>query len=157
MEQKPDIFDRIMSWGIMRPFQPLYQKYKEPLLYLFFGGLTTLLSIVLFWLLTQPLHMGALIANVLGWIVCVAFAYATNRTWVFREKAQDLRGILREILSFFAGRLGTLGMEEVMLWLGIDLLGINSMTVKVVAQVFVIVGNYFISKWFVFTDSSQRA
>ena len=46
--EKPDLFDRIMSWKLLRPLQPFYRKYKEPLLYLFFGGLTTLLSIFLY-------------------------------------------------------------------------------------------------------------
>ena len=49
-ERYPDIFDRIMDLGIMKPFKPFYIKYKMPLLYLFFGGLTTVLSIFLFWL-----------------------------------------------------------------------------------------------------------
>lgn len=150
MEPKPDIFDRIMALPLMRPLRPIYQKYKEPLLYLFFGGLTTLLSIGLFWLFTQPLGMRVLPANALGWILCVLFAYGTNRTWVFQDRAGSTSGILREALAFVGGRVGTLLLEEAVLWLGIDLLGRNGMTVKVFAQVLVVVGNYVISKWFVF-------
>ena len=47
--EKPDIFDRIMAWGVLKPLQPFYQKHKEPLLYQFFGGLACLLSIISFW------------------------------------------------------------------------------------------------------------
>lgn len=150
--KKPDIFDRIMSWRMLKTVQPFYQRFREQLLYLFFGGLTTFLSIFLFWLLTERLSMNALVANVIVWVICVLFAYVTNRTWVFKEKAHDTSGIAWECISFFAGRLGTLALEELVLWIGIDCLGIHGMVVKVVAQVLVIVGNYVISKWFVFRD-----
>ena len=148
--EKPDLFDRIMSWKLLRPLQPFYRKYKEPLLYLFFGGLTTLLSIFLYWLFAHPLGLDPLVANIISWILCVAFAYVTNRTWVFADKAHDPKGILREAASFTAGRLATLGMEELVLWLGIEVLHIHDIAVKVVAQILVIVGNYVISKWVVF-------
>lgn len=158
-----DIFDRIMSWRLLKPLQPFCKRFKEQLLYLFFGGLTTLLSIFLFWLFIEPFGMDALVANVIGWIICVAFAYITNRMWVFKDKAHGAAGVIRECAAFFAGRLGTLGLEELVLWIGIDKLGIDSMVVKVFAQVLVIVGNYVISKLFVFrkktadTKSGQNA
>ena len=149
-EEKPDVFDRIMSLQLLRPLQPFYHKYKEPLLYLFFGGLTTLLSIFLYWLFAHPLGLAPLVANIISWILCVAFAYVTNRTWVFADKAYGLKGILREAVSFAGGRLVTLGLEELLLWLGISVLGIPDLPVKIAAQVLVIVGNYVISKFFVF-------
>ena len=148
-----DCFDRIMAWRFLKPLQPFYKKFKEQLLYLFFGGLAFLLSIGLFWLFTEPLGMIVHTANVLDWILVVIFAYLTNRTWVFKDKARGLAGIARECGSFMLGRLGTLGLEEAVLWLGIDVLGLNSMAVKLAAQVLVIVGNYLISKFIVFRKS----
>ena len=133
----------------------LYERYREPLLYLFFGGLTTLLNLILFWVLTEPFSVPALTANVIDWVICVIFAYVTNRTWVFQQKARDRAGILREFAGFVAGRLGTLGLEELMLYIGIDRLRLPAMIVKTAAQVLVVVGNYVISKWFVFRDSSE--
>ena len=150
MNQKPDFFDRIMAWGFLKPLQPFYRKYKEPLLYLFFGGLTFFLSIGLYWLFAHPLKLDPLIANGISWIICVAFAYITNRTWVFTQKAHDGQGIIREAASFTAGRIATLVLEELILWLGITVLGINDIVVKIIAQVLVIIGNYVISKWLVF-------
>lgn len=150
MENRPDIFDRIMSLRPLEPLRPFYEKYKEPLLYLFFGGLTFLLSIFLFWLLAHPLGLDPLIANAVSWILCVAFAYVTNRTWVFKNKARGAAPVAREAASFAAGRLVTLGLEELILWLGIRVLGMNDLAVKIVGQVIVIVGNYVISKFFVF-------
>ena len=151
-----DIFDRIMSWKLLSPLQPFYRKYKEPLLYLFFGGLTFFLSIGLYWLFAHPLRLAPLVANALSWIICVAFAYVTNRTWVFKEKAHDSRGIAREAAAFVLGRVATLVLEEAVLWLGISVLGVSDIAVKVVAQVLVIVGNYFISKLFVFRKDGKH-
>ena len=145
-----DIFDRIMALRILRPLQPFYRKYKEPLLYLFFGGLTFFLSIGLYWLFAHPFGIEPLFANIISWVLCVAFAYVTNRTWVFTQKAHDSKGVIREAATFAAGRLATLGMEELILWLGITVLDINDIVVKIIAQILVIIGNYVISKWFVF-------
>ena len=147
---KPDIFDKIMTWRIFKPLQPFYQKHKEVLLYLFFGALTFFLSVALFWVFINPMGMPALPANVLVWIICVIFAYLTNRTWVFADKAHDAKGVVLECFSFMLGRLGTLALEEAVLWIGIDLLHMNSMAVKIAAQVLVIIGNYLISKLIVF-------
>lgn len=149
-----DIIDQIMSTHLLRPLYPLYRKFKEPLLYLFFGGLTFFLSIGLYWLFAHPLKLDPLLANGISWIICVAFAYVTNRTWVFTQKAHDGPGIVREALSFAVGRLATLGMEELVLWLGITVLGINDLVVKIIGQVLVIIGNYVISKCLVFKTRS---
>ena len=146
----PDIFDRIMAWRVLKPLLPFYQKYKEPLLYLLFGGLTTALSVAFFWLLVYPCGMQALIANIITWIVCIAFAYITNRTWVFKDKAYGAAGVVRELFSFTLGRLATLGLEELILWIGIDLMSLNTLAVKIIAQILVIIGNYVISKFLVF-------
>ncbi|MBR3554956.1 MAG: GtrA family protein [Oscillospiraceae bacterium] len=139
-----------MALRWLRPLRPFYEKFKEPLLYLFFGGLTTLLSIFLYWLFAHPLGLPPLVANVISWVLCVAFAYVTNRSWVFRNKARGAKGILREAASFTAGRLATLGLEELILWLGIAVLGVGDLAVKIAAQVLTIVGNYVISKFLVF-------
>lgn len=153
---KPDIFDRIMSLRLLRPLQPLYRKYKEQLLYLFFGGLTFLLSISVFYLLVNVLRMNELVANVIDWVICVVFAYVTNRTWVFQSAAAGAKGICREAASFGLGRLATLGLEELLLWAGIDLLDLNSLLVKIVAQAAVIIGNYVISKFLVFAGKKRK-
>ena len=137
--------------------QEFFRKYKEQILYLFFGGLTTVLSVSLFWLLTGPMSMDPLIANVIDWVVCVLFAYLTNRTWVFESSIRGPGGIVKEMSSFFLGRVGTLLMEEIVLWAGISLLKIHPLPVKIAAQVLVVIGNYVISKWFVFRNEDKQA
>ena len=128
----------------------LFQKYREPLLYLIFGGLTTIVSIVSYAACERILGMDPLVANIISWILAVSFAYVTNRKWVFESRAVGTGPVLREIVSFFGGRLATLGLEEVMLWVGIRLMGLDSLLVKLIAQIAVILSNYVISKVFVF-------
>ena len=83
MEEKRDIFDRLMHLPVLNIFEPFYKKHKEVLMYLFFGGITFFLNIALYAWLDGMLGINALIANVICWVVCVLFQYFTNRTWVF--------------------------------------------------------------------------
>lgn len=151
-----DIFDRIMGLPGLRHFYGLYAKYKSVLLYIFFGGLTTVISIGSFALCNQWLMVNELIANVISWICAVSFAYATNRVWVFRSSAKGARQILSEALSFFSGRLVTLGIEEVMLLVFVTMARMNGMVIKVIAQFVVLVLNYFISKLVVFRSKAGK-
>lgn len=158
-EQLPeprDIFDRIMGLPGLRRFYGLYAKYKSVLLYLFFGGLTTVISIASFWGCVSLLEINELVSNVISWICAVSFAYATNRVWVFQSTAKGVRQRISEAASFYSGRLVTLGIEELMLLVFVTLLHGNGMAVKVIAQIVVLVLNYFISKLVVFRSRSGR-
>lgn len=138
-----------MGLKIFSPIQPFYKKYKEALLYLLFGGLTTLISIFVFWLFSEALGMNELAANLISWVLAVLFAFLTNKTWVFQSTSRE-QGFWGLMLSFYAGRLATLAVEELLLLVFISWLGFNSMLVKVLAQIVVIVLNYVISKLLVF-------
>lgn len=131
-------------------FEDFYKKHKEVLLYLFFGGLTTIVSIASYSYCDVVLGMNPLIANVISWILAVLFAYVTNKIWVFDAQNNMFGDLAREIASFFLGRLFTLLVEEAILFMGITMLGLNSIAVKVVAQFIIIVLNYIISKLLVF-------
>ena len=75
----------------------LMKKYREILLYLVFGVLTTLCNIVSYFALNDLLHIHYLVANALAWVLSVLFAYLTNRTWVFESKSQGFSAIAREM------------------------------------------------------------
>lgn len=78
-----DIFDKLMSLLFFNIFDPFYKKHKEVLLYLFFGGLAFVVSIASYGFFNITLGINELIANILSWVLAVAFAFATNRIWVF--------------------------------------------------------------------------
>lgn len=157
MERKKDIFDKLMELPGLRYFQPLYEKHREVLLYIFFGGLTFLVSIFTFALFNVAMGMNELIANVLSWIIAVLFAFFTNRIWVFAAPTSTFAEFVSQMAAFFGGRLVTLVIEEVILLVFITLLGFDSMVVKVAAQVIVIVLNYVISKLVIFKKSEDKA
>ncbi|WP_034487240.1 GtrA family protein [Butyrivibrio fibrisolvens] len=150
LEQKKDIFDRIMSLPVLNIFEPFYKKHKEGLLYLFFGGLAFFLSIFLYWFMYSVMHLNELVNNTIDWIICVAFQFFTNRTWVFDGKVDNNRAFLVQAGSFTLGRLFTLVVENVLLFIFITLLGFAQMPVKLAATFVVIALNYVISKLFVF-------
>lgn len=150
MQEKKDIFDRLMGLPGLNLFEDFYKKHKEVLLYLFFGGLTTVVSIASYSYCDVALGMNPLIANVISWILAVLFAYVTNKIWVFDAQNNTFGDLTREIASFFLGRLFTLLVEEAILFVGITMLGLNSIAVKVVAQFIIVVLNYIISKLLVF-------
>lgn len=149
-KKERDIFDRIMSLGLFDFIRPFYEQHKEILLYLFFGGLTFVVSISSYALCEYQLNFLPLVANIFSWILAVTFAYITNRIWVFTDTADGFIPVIRECAAFFEGRLATLALEEIILYVGVSVLTFHSLLVKIIAQILVIVSNYFISKLFVF-------
>ena len=152
---KLDIFDRIMLLPGLRLLYEPYKRYKSILLYIFFGGLTTVVSIGSFTLFDLWLHMDPLIANVLSWILAVLFSYVTNRIWVFESRKTGAL-VFKEMASFFAGRLVTLGIEELLLLVFVTMLSFNSVLVKTLGQIVVLVLNYLISKFLVFSKGRNN-
>ena len=146
MDEKRDIFDRILSLRLFRPLYPFYKKHREVLLYLFFGALTTAVSWGSFYLFHYPIGWNEHIANLLSWVAAVLFAFFTNRTWVFSARGN----ILREMLLFFTARLTTLGVEEVFLLVFTTLLEKEAMPVKIMGNLLVLTLNYVFSKLIVF-------
>lgn len=164
----PDIFDRLMSKGWLKKFEPLYSLHKEIIMYLFFGGCTTLVGIIFFAIPIKLISLPDLtvfgitvdtsvqVSNVISWICAVTFAYITNRTWVFAEKAYGAKAIAAECAAFFAGRFLTLIVENILLNLSTKTLGMNEIAAKIVVSVVTIILNYIISKLFVFKGNKTE-
>ncbi len=130
----------------------MYRRYKELILYVFFGALCTVVSIGSFAWCDVIMHMDPLIANIISWILAVTFAYVTNSLWVFEAKPRGIKEMFRQATAFYGGRVLTLAMEELILLIFINGLGLPSVAVKVAAQVAVLIANYIISKCIVFRE-----
>ena len=135
--------------------QAFWSKYKEQIMYLFFGVLTTVVSFVSYGVLTRLLAMHYLGANILSWVTAVLFAYFTNRKMVFGSQARGFTARMREFLSFVAGRLFSAIVDMALMYASIDLLGINDMLAKAVITVIVVVLNYIASKYFAFRKNNN--
>lgn len=145
-----DIFDRLMTLPLLRRFQPLFAAHREGLLYLFFGGLTTLVGVGSYAVFQEVFSINELVANFFSWILAVAFAFVTNQKWVFRDGESGNEGLMQRLTAFYAGRVATLLVEEAIIAVFVTALGLPGIPVKIAAQVVVILLNYIISKLFVF-------
>ena len=130
----------------------MYFKYKEIVNYLIVGGLTTLVSLGVYYGLVytvldpdKPLQLQT--ANIASWIAAVTFAYFTNRKYVFESKSPNM---LQEAIKFYLARIGSLLMDMGIMFVGVTLMGMNDKYVKLFVQVVVTVANYVFSKLFVF-------
>ncbi|ETY74865.1 GtrA family protein [Lactiplantibacillus fabifermentans] len=128
----------------------LYTKYKSVILYLFWGGVTTILNIVSFYVFKNNLNINYQVANVMAWFITVLVAFLTNKSWVFGSKFRSLANFIHELLYFYLARIATLVLEMIILYIGISLLKQSDILVKIIDNVFVIVTNFFLSKYFIF-------
>ncbi len=126
-------------------------------LYLVFGGLTTLVSILAFWI--SDLFFGAeyiTLSTVIKNIAGIIFAYITNRIYVFKSKNTSSKAKVQEFVLFVITRVATLFVD---IWL-IGLLtvnaGIHQNIGTVITSVVVIVLNYVASKLYIFTPKDKE-
>ena len=141
----------------MTEIKNLLIKYKEQILYLFFGGCTTVVNIVVFALCSDILHMELLVSNFMAWVLAVFFAYITNKIWVFESKTETLNELVKEIGSFVFARVVTLLIDMLIMYFGVEILFINKMIIKVLANIVVIVANYVFSKLFIFKKAQVKS
>ena len=128
----------------------LWRKYKEIILYIFFGGLTTLVNIIGYYFLSRIINIDYLTSNVIAWFCSVVFAYLTNKIWVFEKKIYTFRYVCKEFTWFFACRLFSGGLDMSFMWLGVTVLKLNDLLVKIWTNIVVIIVNYLFSKLIIF-------
>lgn len=134
----------------MKQLKELYGKYIHILAYLFFGVCTTLTNMLVFWLCNFQLGLETVPSTILAWIAAVLFAYLTNRKWVFHSEASGASKILIEIFNFFACRIATGLVDWIGMWVLVDLMHFNSMLIKFILNIAVIVLNYIASRLIIF-------
>ena len=133
-------------------------KHREIIVYLFVGGLTTVISWAAKFLWNFAFYDGTafptvtqnFILSAVNWVAGVAAAYPMNRRWVFQSKNPQ---ILKEATGFVMSRVATLGLDIVVMQV-LVLIGVNLYVATVISAVLVIVGNYVISKFFIFKKNA---
>ena len=140
----------------MKKLIELYKKYEEVINYLVMGGLATVVNLgvkyaLLFTILDAENPTQLQISVIVSWIAACLFAYFTNRIIVFKSKSKH---VIKEFLSFISARIFTLGLEMLIMFVFVTALKLNSdlwvIIWSIVAQIVVIVANYFFSKLFIF-------
>lgn len=136
----------------MEKIKELYKKYEEVITYLITGVLTTIISLIVYYIcvytIFNPENAFLLqCANIISWVISVTFAYVTNRIFVFKSKEKN---ILKEGTKFYCARISTLVLDMVFMWLTVTIFGWNDKLMKIIDNIVVIIINYIISKFLVF-------
>lgn len=134
----------------MAKIRELIGKYWDVLSYLFFGGLTTLVNFLVYFPVHYWLGLSASVSNAVAWVVAVTFAFLTNKPFVFRSHDWSMKTVLPELGKFVGCRVASGVAETLILLVCVDILGWNGVIWKVISSIFVIVANYFGSKFLVF-------
>lgn len=139
---------------MVEKIKSLCVKYRELIVYVIVGGLTTLVSwaakfawnFIFYGGTAYPTELQAVILSTVEWVAGVAFAYPTNRRFVFQSKDPE---IFKECIKFVLSRVSTyllsVGLNVLLTWLGV-----NVYVTTIVAAVAVVIANYVISKLLVF-------
>ena len=138
--------------SLKRNIKNLIRKYWDILSYLFFGGLTTLVNFLVYFPLLNWLHLSATVSNIIAWAVAVAFAYLTNKPFVFKSHDWSAKTVWPELTKFVGCRIGSGVLETVILLLCVDILGWNGNVWKLLTSILVVILNYIGSKLLVFRN-----
>ena len=138
----------------MKKIRDLWNQYRELILYLIFGGCTTLVNIVVYFVFSR-LHFGTELSTIFAWFFSVLFAYITNRIFVFQSRAKGIPAVLKETLSFFSCRLATGILDLAIMVAFVDYWHFNDLIIKILSNVIVIILNYIVSKLWIFRKKAQ--
>lgn len=148
-----------------KKIQSFYFKHEEVLLYIFYGGLTTVVSFIT---KLVPLYLAnketmgdfytvySAGCAVFSWICAVTFAFFTNRAYVFKSTAKTRKAFWTEFINFYIGRLASLGIDTLLTAVFIGWLRWSAFWVTLAAQIIILIINYVISKVFVFKETENK-
>ena len=140
----------------MAKVKELALKYRSLALYAVFGVLTTLVNMAAYWLCFDVLGIPNVPSVVIAWVLAVAFAFITNKLWVFESRSFDAKTLRHEIPTFFGARLLTGLLDVLVMYLAVDVLKGNALVWKLVSNVIVIVLNYAASKLIIFKKKEEQ-
>lgn len=136
---------------LMNKIKELIVKNKELISYIFWGGMTTLVSYLVLIPCVELLKIDETVSNVISWIISVAFAYVVNKLFVFESKSWEAKLVFREAWQFVSARLVSLLIADILIFkLLVDVFDFNYIWVKLFTNVLVVIMNYVFSKLVIF-------
>ena len=134
----------------MEQIKKLLIKYQDIISYLFFGVLTTVVNYLVYLPCYNLLGISASVSNVIAWVFAVAFAYLTNKPFVFKSHDWSKQTVIPELAKFIGSRLFSGALETAIIFVTVDVLAWNGNVMKLVTSVLVVIVNYVASKLVVF-------
>ena len=134
----------------MKKLKLLVEKHWDVISYLFFGVLTTAVNYIVYLPCYNVLGLSGSASNAIAWVGAVAFAYLTNKPFVFRSHDWSMKTVIPELTKFVGCRVGSGALETAIIFLTVDTLSWNGNVMKLLTSVLVVVLNYIGSKLLVF-------
>lgn len=140
----------------MAKIRELLTKYRELIVYVICGALTTAVDFSVYLVLTRIFSLGKVPANITGTVAAIIFAFFVNKWLVFLDKKSDLITVVRQFVSFASMRVLSMAFQTFCLWLFAERLGIYDMAIKLVTSVVVVILNYIFSKLMIFKNKNKE-
>ncbi len=125
---------------------------KQVFSYLIFGALTTLVNVAVYYLCYNVANVPNILSVIIAWILSVAFAYITNKFFVFESRSFERGTLIHEGLSFVGCRVLTGVIDVVIMYVAVDMLSGNSLFWKLISNIIVILLNFIVSKILIFKN-----
>ena len=135
----------------MKKLRALFERYYDIISYLFFGGLTTVVNYLVYLPCYNWWGISSSVSNMIAWVAAVAFAFLTNKPFVFKSHDWSAKVVWPELTKFVGCRIGTGVLETLFLLVTVDILHWNGNWMKLIISILVVILNYFGSKILVFT------
>ena len=128
----------------------LVKRYWDIISYLIFGVLTTAVNYIVYLPLYNLVGLSAAVSNAIAWAASVAFAYLTNKPFVFKSHDWSINTVVPELVKFVGCRVGSGLAETLIIFVAVDLLNFNGNIIKLITSFIVVILNYVASKFLVF-------
>ena len=158
---------------MIEKLKKLCAAYREQINYVIFGALTTAVNWIAYYLLMlapffasgetsfsafgKSYKLGYLLANAIAFVAAVIFSYWANRNFVFDEKARGAGAVAKQFLLFVGTRLFSFGVEEALMFVSVEIVGLGEIVSKIPVAIIVVALNYIFGKFLVFRKSSRPA
>ena len=155
---------------MIQTIKGLLKKYREIIMYLIFGVLTTVVNFVVYYVLphdeapwfTVPIAKWELdisewlIANIIAWIAAVSFAFVVNKIFVFEDKNNSFKAVMKQIWQFVSVRIASFVLETLLMWVLINVIHMSTGIAKIPVAVLTVIINYVASKLFIFRKKNDK-
>ena len=137
---------------MIQKIRELIEKYWDIVSYLFFGVCSTIVNYVIYIPCYNFWGMSATVSNLIAWVAAVAFAFLTNKPFVFKSNDWSSKTVIPELTKFVGCRIGSGVAETLILLVAVDMMGWNGNIWKLFTQIMVVILNYIGSKLLVFRN-----
>lgn len=130
----------------------MYDRHREFFAYAGYGCGTVAINFIIYYLCYYELGITNVNSNIVAWFMAMAFAFITNKLYVFESKSFEIEILIHEIIAFVGFRVVTGAFDVMMMYYAVDRLHLDGMVMKAMVNVIVIALNYVASKKLVFKN-----